>query len=82
MTQGLFFVLSIFRSEVGMSGELISFLMEWDERNLARVRQQGLGQGECEQMIAAARKIEAYISGAEVGARRARVRQRRSGKSR
>ena len=39
--------------EWDMAGELVSFLVEWDERNLGLVRKQGLGQEECEQMIAA-----------------------------
>ncbi|GEM_PF-4951293 len=35
-----------------MAGELVSFLIEWDEKNLDLVRRQGLDRKECEQTIA------------------------------
>lgn len=49
---GAAFVLSIY-GKVVMSGELVSFVVAWDESNLNLVWNQGIGLGECEQMIAA-----------------------------
>lgn len=34
-----------------MPGELVSFLVEWDQANLNSVRKNGIGKSQCEEMI-------------------------------